>query len=137
MSGHAAAAPPMRVMMSRRLMRRNPELMPKLDDTPTLEQELPEQRASRSLDQPVGKDEHIERNLQPNRLGGIEIDHQLEFHRRLHRQIAGLLALEDTVDIGRSLPIKVDKIGAVGDQASAFGIDVVRVDCRQAMANRK
>ena len=30
------------------------------------------------------------------RLGGLEIDHQLVFHRRLHRQVVGLLTLEDT-----------------------------------------
>jgi hypothetical protein len=38
------------------------------------------------------------------RLGGLEVDHQLELCRRLHWQIGRLLASEDAVNIaGRTL----------------------------------
>ena len=43
------------------------------------------------------------------RLGGLEVDHQLVPSRRLHRQVGRLLALEDAVDVARRAPILVDK----------------------------
>ena len=39
------------------------------------------------------------RDGEAERLGGLEIDDQLEFRRWLDRQIAGLGALENTIDI--------------------------------------
>ena len=33
--------------------------------------------------------------VEAERLGGLEVDHQLELGRLLHRQVGGLLALED------------------------------------------
>jgi hypothetical protein len=33
------------------------------------------------------------------RLRGLEVDHQLIFGRRLHRQVGRLLALEDAIDL--------------------------------------
>ena len=37
--------------------------------------------------------------VEAERLGGLEIDDQLVLGRRLHRQVGGLLALEDAIDI--------------------------------------
>src|SRR5207245_1440358 len=39
-------------------------------------------------------------NRQPERLGSLEVDDQLELHRLLHRQVGGLGAFEDLVHIG-------------------------------------
>ena len=33
------------------------------------------------------------------RLGGLEIDHQLELSRRLHRQVGRFFAFQDTIDV--------------------------------------
>ena len=52
-----------------------------------------------SFDHLVGALLHRYRNGQAERLGGLEVDDQLELGRRLHRQIAWLLALQDTIDI--------------------------------------
>jgi hypothetical protein len=37
----------------------------------------------------------------------------------LHRQVRGLLALEDAVDVDGAAAVLIDEIGAVGDQAAA------------------
>ena len=53
---------------------------------------------------------------------------QLVFHRRLYRQVAGLLTLEDTIHIAGCAPVLVDHIGPVGDQASAGNKGALEID---------
>ena len=53
------------------------------------------------------------------RLGGLEIDHQLVFGRCLYRQVGRLLAFEDAIDVAGRAPVLVDKIRPIGDQAAA------------------
>ena len=44
--------------------------------------------------------------VEPKRLGGLEVDDQLELGRRLNRQVGRLLALEDPIDVCcRSAPV--------------------------------
>src|SRR6516165_691208 len=50
--------------------------------------------------------------------GRSEIDDQLELGRRLDRQVARLLALEDAIDVSGRAPELVDNIRPVGDQAA-------------------
>ena len=58
------------------------------------------------------------RHVEAERLGGLEVDDQLEFGRRLHWQVGGLLALEDAIDVAGSQPELVDLIGSVGHQSA-------------------
>ena len=41
------------------------------------------------------------------------VDHQFKLGRRLHRQVGGLLALENAIDIAGRALVLVDKIGPI------------------------
>jgi hypothetical protein len=58
-------------------------------------------------------------NVEPERLGGLGVEHQLEFFRLLHRKVRGLLAPEDAVDVTGGEPV-VSSIMAAGLSVS-FG----------------
>jgi hypothetical protein len=51
------------------------------------------------FDHLVGAGEHRGRQIEAERLGGLEVDHQLVFGWRLYRQVGRLVALENTVDV--------------------------------------
>ena len=58
----------------------------------------------RSLDDLVGASEQRRWNLKAKGFGGLDIDHELILGWCLHRQVGGVLALEDAVDVaGRAL----------------------------------
>ena len=52
--------------------------------------------------------EQRRRHGEPERLGGLEIDHQLELDRGLDGKLARLFALEDAIGIGRRAPKIID-----------------------------
>ena len=57
--------------------------------------------------------------------------------RRLHRQIGGLLALEDAVDVAGRVSVLIDIIGSIGDQATGGDEVAFVVDRRQPVLGRK
>src|SRR5262249_4072108 len=62
-----------------------------------------------------GRDRYAER------LGGLEVDHQLVFGWRLHREIGWLFTFEDAIDVTSRVAEQLDQIGPIGDQATAGG----------------
>src|SRR5262245_28699667 len=69
-----------------------------------------------SLDHLVRARQQCRRKREAERLGGREVDHQLELRRLLDRQVGRLRASEDLVDLNCTLPSKITDVGAVGDE---------------------
>src|SRR5262249_10844913 len=69
----------------------------------------------------VGAIKQLERDIESERLGGLEIDDQLELGRLLNRKLGGLLAPEYPIDIRRRLSVLIGDIDTVGDQAALRG----------------
>jgi hypothetical protein len=53
------------------------------------------------------------------RLGGLQIDDQIKFHRLLHWQICWLLALQNPTDIDALPAISICEIGPIAHQTAS------------------
>ncbi len=71
---------------------------------------------------------------QAERLGGLEIDDQLECRRLLDRQIGGLGALEDPSGVNADLAIDAGEARSIADQAAGRGEFAPLIDRRNGMA---
>jgi hypothetical protein len=84
----------------------------------------------------VGAGEHGRRHIEAERLRGLDVDHQFVLGRSLHRKVGRLLALEDAVDVAGRLPVLVDEISPIGDQAAGVGEGAFEVDRGQLVPGR-
>src|SRR5262249_34359165 len=71
----------------------------------------------RLLDHFVGAGNQRNGQLQAKGFCRLQVDHQLEFGRRLHRQFGRLLTLEDAIDVTGCPPELVEDVRPVADQA--------------------
>jgi hypothetical protein len=95
------------------------------------------QQSASLFDHLVGEREQIVGNLNPKRLGRLEIDDQLELRNLLHREIGGLCALEDLRGVESNLSIYIGKTLPVA-QHSARNCKLAKlVDGRQSLARRE
>ena len=76
------------------------------------------------------------RHVEAERLRSLEVDNQLVFRWRLHRQVGGLVALQDAIDIAGRASEPVNKIGSIGDQAAGDDEEAFEVDRWQFMPCR-
>ena len=77
------------------------------------------------------------RHVKAERLGGFQIDHQLEFDRGLHGKLARFLALKNAIDIRRRAPKIIGQVISVGQQAAEFSEDTEWIDGRETVASRQ
>jgi hypothetical protein len=62
------------------------------------------------LDHLIRLDQHRLRDRQPKRLGGLEIDDELELGRLLDWQVGGLGALQDLIYVGGGAHLEIRRI---------------------------
>ena len=89
------------------------------------------------FDHLVGTLLEVQRHVEAERLGSLEIDHKLEFDRGLDRKFARLGALEDAIGIGCRASKTIDQVIAVGQQATGFNKRAKRIDGGEAVASRQ
>jgi hypothetical protein len=86
--------------------------------------------ATRLLDNLVGALLKLQRYVEAKRLGGLEIDHQLEFDWKLDGKLRRLCATENAIDIGGGATKYVCVVWSVGKQPAVSGDDGVPIDRR-------
>src|SRR4029453_10939490 len=91
----------------------------------------------RSFDDLVGALLKQRRHVEAERLGGLEVDHQLELDRGLDWKLARFCALEDAIDIRRRGPKIIDQVISVGQQGADCSELTVRIDGWEAVAGRQ
>src|SRR5215468_8855775 len=87
------------------------------------------------FDHVVGALPQKQRHVEAERLGGFQIDHQLELVRSLDGEVARFCALEDAVTIGCCTLELAEWINAVGHQAPGFGEESKGINCRDTVAS--
>jgi hypothetical protein len=96
-----------------------------------------QQTLARLFDHLVGEREQLIRHIQAERFGSLEVDDHFEFDWRLHRKVSWLLALEDTIDVAGRLPVPIDLIRPVRDQAAGSDEGTIEVDRGQFVSGRQ
>src|SRR5437879_3449693 len=77
------------------------------------------QQIARLFDHFVGGSEQPCRNSQSERSHSLEIDNKFELRRLLDRQVSGLGALEDFIDIDGKISENAVKVRTVGHEATS------------------
>src|SRR4051794_1961687 len=88
------------------------------------------------FDHLVGSNHQRRRNIEAKRLGGPQVDHQLELRGLLDRKVGWLRTLEDTLNVGGSPTIQVDVVRAIRNQCPILRRWWERIYRRQAVTHR-
>lgn len=71
-----------------------------------------------SFDNIIGAREQCRRQFETERLGGLEIDEQLERGWLFNRQVGGFRAPKNPIHVIRAAPSQVGKISSITDEAT-------------------
>src|SRR5215468_12165142 len=93
-------------------------------------------RLAHSLDHLVGEREQLVWNIEAQRLGGLEVDHQLEFNRLHHRKVLGLRSIENPLRIDADFAISFGKAHAITHQPTVHCIFAKLVEGGQLLLCR-
>ena len=74
------------------------------------------------LDHLVGAAEQRQRHVEAERLGGPEIEDQLDLRGLLDRQVSGLLAFENAAGVDAALTVRIRKAVSVADEAACYSV---------------
>src|SRR5262252_2884460 len=66
--------------------------------------------------------------------GGLAVHGHLEFRRKLHREIARLLAAQDAIHIGGGATKGIYPVGSIGEQAAVSGIERFHIHRRYVIS---
>jgi ribosomal protein L27 len=89
------------------------------------------------FDHLVGSPEQRDREGEAERLGGLHVDNQFDPRGLLHRQVGGLLTLENAAGIGADQSVRVQATAAVAHQAAGRGERAILVDRGHSVAERR
>src|SRR5258705_13727559 len=82
------------------------------------------------FDQFVGAVEQRQRHGEAERLGGLEIDHQVELDRQLHWKIARLCSFQNLVDVSGCTAIGIGDAWPIADKSAIVDKLPESVNCR-------
>src|SRR5262245_24034713 len=103
----------------------------------SMRNKLREQKAWNALEQLISLCDEQRRHFEPERLGGLEVDHQLELCGLLDGQVGGLGALEDLVHVGSGAPSQISAVHSIGHKAPGIDKLPLIVHGRQPMLCRQ
>src|SRR6516165_6532641 len=97
----------------------------------------PASRLAHLLNHLVGARRQPGRHVKAERLGGSQVDHELESRRLIDRQVGGLLALENPRDVESGAAIAVWNVVAIAHQPARRDIFAVGVHRRDGVTCRQ
>src|SRR5215510_1059850 len=95
------------------------------------------QQTAPLFDHLVGAADQRQRKSEAKRLGRLEIDHELDFHSQLNREIARLFTLENPARVNAGQTISVGHVATIAHQAAGSCELVRKVHRRHRVARGK
>src|SRR6266404_6836108 len=116
--GHSSDGPSWIDLAEIRVSRTESEFAPLSQPTSATKSANSRRREPTSFNQLFRSGEQRRRNFEAQRLGSLEVDHQLEFGRLHDREVGGLLTFEDPTGVDAGLTICIGNAGTVAHQYS-------------------